>query len=157
MMISEECIEHGEAEASQRVVLLVEPNVSLSESLCKALLAAGIEVIRVSHPRQALEAATCHDFDVAVIDTKLPEMDGIDLMERLQRLVANLRTILVSGHFDGPTRSEVHDRGGFDLVYLPCPTTAIEAVVEHALHDLERSDPDENTDPTTGRSRRSIA
>ena len=132
---SEETKSHS---CSRTNLLLVEQNTHISEALCRVFLSRGYEVVRVTHPRQALEAATIHDFHTAVIDTKLPEIDGLRLSKKLMRLTADLIVILLCGDPEGPSRDEARASGAFDLVYLPCPVNAIEAVVAYAVSEGEQ-------------------
>ena len=47
--------------------------------------------------RQALEAASFQQFQVALLDASLPEMDGLELMHRLKRTQDGVQVVILSG------------------------------------------------------------
>ena len=79
-------------------VLLIDDEEDLIEYLSKRLLKEGFTVRAVTSGREALEVVAKEDFDVAVVDLKMPGMDGIETQERLKELKPFLQTIVLTGH-----------------------------------------------------------
>ena len=96
-------------------VLVVEPETELRETITRQLLRRGYNVTAVNHPRQALAVATFKDFAVAVVGAELPEIECTILVERLQRLIGDLKPIVVS-----------------DIAALPRVTAGV-SVIERSL------------------------
>ena len=77
-------------------VLVVDRDREYSDSLCRRLLNGGYRVTQLHHPRQALQAASLRDYDVAVLDCKLPEIDSERLGAMLGGRIANLEIVVLS-------------------------------------------------------------
>ena len=80
-----------------RSVLVVEDDAIQRAAIVHWLADAGYHVVGVGHPRQALQAASFRQFSVVVLDLSLPEIDGIELMRRLQRCQVAAHYIITSG------------------------------------------------------------
>ena len=115
-------------------ILIVDDDREFANQLCGRLLKCGYQVTALHHPRQALEAASVRDYEVAVLDRCLPEIDGVRLMEMLKRRIANLQVVLL---FGGGGAQEKHDsdlsRGASACLIKPCQLGKIEAAIEQAL------------------------
>jgi len=66
-----------------RRVLLVEDDLLQQESIVRLIGEADVEIVPVSSGAAALEALAAGVFDVMVIDLKLPDMSGLDLLRRM--------------------------------------------------------------------------
>ncbi len=109
-------------------VLVVEPEAELRETIARQLVRRGYAVTAVNHPRQALAVATFKDFGAAVIGGDLPEIDSVTLVTRLQRLINELRPIVLSqeGSLSVANCARVVERS------LPGP--ALELAILAAIH-----------------------
>jgi len=58
-------------------------------------------------------------YDVVVMDIKMPKMDGMDALERLQLLVPDVPVIMISGHANIDTAVDAVKRGAFDFISKP--------------------------------------
>ena len=93
-------------------VLLVDRDQDFADSLCRRLLGGGCQVTQLHHPRQALEAASLRDYDVAVLDSNLPEIDSVRLMSMLEGRITNLEVVFLSDDFgDQPSASRPQESG----------------------------------------------
>lgn len=81
-----------------RSLLIVDDDLPQLEMWTRCLIKDGCRVVGVAHPRDALRAASFRTFRVALLDLCLPEMDGVELMRRLQRLQDGIQVILVSAY-----------------------------------------------------------
>jgi DNA-binding NtrC family response regulator len=79
-------------------VLLVDDEAELVSSLRKRLLRRGFTVVGTLSGREALSEAEHRRFDVAVVDLKMPGMDGLEVLERLKALQPAIRAIVLTGH-----------------------------------------------------------
>ncbi len=79
-------------------VMLVDDERTLLDSLQRRLQYRGFDVIAVTSGEDALLAAREHPVDVAVIDVKMPGMDGKEVMQRLKSEHPDLGVIMVTGH-----------------------------------------------------------
>ena len=83
----------------QRTVLVVEDDAAIRELLTEVLNDAGYDVLAADHGRAALRLAQQHAPDVAVVDHVLPDMSGLDVLERLRVHPASryIPVMLISG------------------------------------------------------------
>ena len=84
-------------------VLIVDDNAELAGSLRDVLLAArtdaeeALDVVIASRGAEALERASHERFDVALVDVKLPDASGVDLIVPLKRASPGSEVVLITG------------------------------------------------------------
>lgn len=115
-------------------LLIVEDDQSQRDTLTRWFSQRGFRVSSCSHPRQALEAVKSKEVQVALLDLSLPEMDGIELMQRLQRIQHSMQVIILSG-YDYPMQRARMD-GAFTVLTKPCALTELEHTVEDASEQV---------------------
>jgi len=115
----------------KRALLIVDDNPDQVNLLAQWFTRDGWCVVGVGHPRQALQAASLQQFHVALLDLSLPEMDGIQLMQRLMRNQEVLQVILLSG-YEYPA-SEAKAAGAYACLTKPCNLTLLKARVIEAF------------------------
>lgn len=113
-----------------RSLLIVEDDPDQLDLLTHRFIRAGYHVVSVPHPRQALEAASSRQFQVAILDLSLPEMDGIELMHRLQRFQEDVHVVILSGYEYPDSRAK--QAGAFACLQKPCALASLESRVEDA-------------------------
>jgi two-component system NtrC family response regulator/two-component system response regulator AtoC len=79
-------------------LLIVDDEEDLVTFLAHRLRKRGIEVATALGGAEALKIAAKQTFDVAVVDLKMPEMDGITVMEELRRLQPFVEILMLTGH-----------------------------------------------------------
>lgn len=114
-------------------VLIVEADPIARHDITRWCLRNGYATSAVSHPRQALAAASCHGYAAAIVNQSLPEIDGVDLSNKLKGLVANLKVLLLSSDPNGINRSEALKAGADAFLHLPCPLEQIVAKLDAIL------------------------
>jgi DNA-binding response OmpR family regulator len=77
-------------------ILVVEDNLELNEALCDFFRDEGYDVTPAVNGRQALTRATSDDPDVIVLDVKLPDIDGVEVMDKLEQRGVESPVILES-------------------------------------------------------------
>lgn len=83
-------------------VLLVDDELELVTTLAERLELRGIATEWVISAEEALRRVETSTFDIAVLDVKIPKVDGIELKKRLQGKCPGMKFIFVTGH--GSTR-----------------------------------------------------
>ncbi len=79
-----------------RHCVIVDDNRALAEDLGEILHDAGFEVSVFSDPKQAVTSCETMDFDVALLDLRMPGMDGVELFRALSRAHPQAAFILMS-------------------------------------------------------------
>jgi len=79
-------------------LLLVDDEEDLITFLAHRLSKRGLEVTTALCGKDALEAASEKTFDVAVVDLKMPDMDGIEVMEKIKKKHPFTEVLMLTGH-----------------------------------------------------------
>ena len=82
---------------SKAMVLLVDDDRVLCDSIASVLREGGYCVVNVYTGVEALEASRENPFDAVILDIKLPDIDGVELLRRLKRQDEELGTLMLSG------------------------------------------------------------
>ncbi|MBW1680239.1 MAG: response regulator [Deltaproteobacteria bacterium] len=107
-------------------VLLVDDEKKFVSALAQRLSLRGIEADWVTDPTEALERVTPGKYEAAVLDVKMPGMDGIELRRRLAKIDPTMKFILVTGH--GSDRD--YDVGMKEVSYYIIKPFKIEDLVD---------------------------
>jgi two-component system, NtrC family, nitrogen regulation response regulator NtrX len=114
-------------------ILLVDDEVSILHSLSGALRDEGYQVSMAHSGEEALEEAH-HDMpDIVLLDVWMPGIDGLEVLERLKRLSAELPVIIISGHGNIETAVRATKLGAFDFVEKPLSLDRILVSIQNAL------------------------
>jgi CheY-like chemotaxis protein len=93
---------HRQQRPTNAVILVVEDEPMVGEVVCAMLQLGGFESILVRTPVEALAvlADAKYRLDLLLTDYRMPEMTGLELIERCQSLRPRLKTVLYSGNAD---------------------------------------------------------
>jgi DNA-binding NtrC family response regulator len=100
-------------------LLIVDDEVQFLDSIAERLELRGFDVTKASRGVEALEIARNEKFDLALLDLKMPGMDGRELLEILKNEHKYLEVIMLTGHGSLDSAVECTKLGAFG--YLPKP------------------------------------
>ena len=100
-------------------VLIIDDETNFVSSLIYGLAAHGIEAHGAPDAAAGLAAAREHRPDTLLLDQRLPDGAGVDLIAPLHALDPTLRIVMISAHGDIPTAVEAVKRGAADFVSKP--------------------------------------
>lgn len=106
-------------------LLLVDDEEELLGSLSRVLMRRGMSVETAANGAQALEVLRKKPFDIAVLDMKMPGMDGLELLQQIQSTFPRVQVIILTGH---PTLSSMLSgikQGAFDYLLKPVDPNAL--------------------------------
>lgn len=125
-----------EAVRGARVLLVDDDQEALA--LCQALLAAkGFAVTTCAESPKVLPLLDDHTFDVAVLDLRMPALEGTDLLALLKRRHPDLPVIIASAYCDSASRRYCRELGAFDIIDKPFSPETLLAAVQRALRREE--------------------
>ena len=107
------------SEKSDIKVLLIDDEQTLLEYLSKRLLREGFTVKATFSGEEAVEVATNDNFDVAVVDLKMPGIDGVETQKRLHEIQPFLQCIVLTGHGSVETALESGQEDAFQYLLKP--------------------------------------
>jgi len=131
-------------------VLLVDDEANFVDTLAKRLGFRGLEVVTASSADEALEILGRDEVDVAVVDVKMPEVDGIEATRRLRASHPKVEVILLTGHASIEASQEGLTIGAFDYILKPVSIDELIYKIEdaHRKRQLHHG-PESGEDPTT--------
>ncbi len=112
-------------------LLLVDDEVGFAEVVSKRLCKRGMRVKTAFTGSDAIKAIRKQDFDVAVLDLKMEDMDGIEVLKIFKKAYPEMAVIMLTGHGSETAAKEGLKHGAFDYLTKPCD---LEDLVEK-IHD----------------------
>jgi DNA-binding response OmpR family regulator len=100
-------------------LLVVEDDSRIAAFLVKGLTGAGYAVDRVSTVTQAIEVTAEHDFALAVLDRRLPDGDGLEVLRAIRGRGDDLPVIVLTARGEIDDRVEGLELGADDYVTKP--------------------------------------
>jgi DNA-binding NtrC family response regulator len=110
-------------------VLFVDDEPSLQEFMRSELPRLGHEVTVCPDGTTALKVLKQATFDAAILDLRMPDMTGIDVLERLKQVSPDTEAVVMTGYASKETAIEALRLGAFDYITKPCKLTEIEAIL----------------------------
>src|SRR6185295_5091995 len=100
-------------------VLIVDDEAAIRESLRMILEFEGYRVEEAASGAQTLARVADRMPDAVVLDIKMPEMDGLELLKALRERGYEMPVLMISGHADVATAVEATRRGAYDFFEKP--------------------------------------
>jgi two-component system, NtrC family, response regulator AtoC len=110
-------------------VLIIDDEEQLVEAFRKKLSRDGFSVSTAYTARDALAVMKKHTFDVCILDIRLPDMDGVDLLKSIKK---NEPNIMLTGHASVDTAIQSMKLGAYDYLSKPCKLTELSNVIHKA-------------------------
>jgi DNA-binding NtrC family response regulator len=104
---------------SKARILIVDDDATIRDALERVLDYEDYAVTTAADGPKALELLAERRFDLALLDIKMPGMDGLEVLERAKKLHEDLVCIMVSGHGTVQTAVEATKLGAFDFLEKP--------------------------------------
>ena len=117
-------------------VLITDDEAGVRRFLQRVLQRQGYDIVAVGDGASALAALEASQFDVCLTDLRLPDMSGIDVLERAKQLYPDTEVIILTGHGDLGTAIEALRLGAYD--YLQKPIVDLEIIRISISRALER-------------------
>jgi two-component system response regulator FixJ len=122
-----------DAEPHRDLVFVVDDDPLVRRGLEISLSLAGYQVVQFASARQFLEYLTPARWGCALIDLRMPEMDGLELQEELARRGALVAVVVMTGHADVPLAVRAMKAGAIDLLEKPFGNEWLMARINAAL------------------------
>ncbi len=119
-------------------ILVIDDEKVVGDSLRKTLHGEGYEIDTAESGQEGLRKARRESFDLIIVDLKMPDIDGLDVIKKIKEEQPDVMMVMITGYSTVDSATEALKTGAFD--YLPKPFTPdeISGVVQKALIARER-------------------
>ena len=120
-------------------IMVVEDDQIFRKNLCKALTLRGYDVYPVENGEVAVRLILEKDFDAALIDMKMPGMDGMQVIKELKEIQPSVRGIILTGYGSIEDAVETIKLGGYHYLTKPCEMKEIEDVLKKISEEMDEA------------------
>lgn len=101
-------------------IMLVDDEISYVDVLTNRLAKRNIFATKAYSGTEAIQALRNEDFDVVILDLKLEDMDGIDVLKIMKKMVPDVHIIMLTGHGSEEAARQGIREGAYDYLTKPC-------------------------------------
>ncbi len=118
-------------------ILLVDDEERFRSSLARRLQARGYEVVDVDSGEEAVKRVRLErDIDIAVLDLRMPGMDGIQTLKEMRTFNPAIQAIMLTGHGSLDSATDAGRQEAFKYLQKPCDVEELITVLEEAKEQV---------------------
>jgi response regulator RpfG family c-di-GMP phosphodiesterase len=125
-------------------ILVVDDEETVRRSIQKRLEKEGYRVVAIDNALDALKIFEMGSFDTVLSDIRMPEMDGIELLVKIQNVGRHVPVIIITGDPSLETAQESVKRGAYDYITKPIQKDGLTQTVSRAVQKKRLQDSVEN-------------
>ena len=114
-------------------ILVVDDESSIRRTLKDILEFEKYQVIEAFDGMDCLVKLKQHKFDAIIMDIKMPKMDGMEALDRIQMLAPDVPVIMISGHANIDTAVDAVKKGAFDFISKPPDLNRLLITIRNAM------------------------
>jgi len=118
-------------------VLLVDDEEGYVNVLAKRMAKRQVEVSVALSGSEAIQTLRKKDFDVAVVDLKMEDIDGIEVLKIFKKMDPELPVVMLTGHGSETAARDGLALGAFDYLTKPCDLEDLLATITKAAERKE--------------------
>ena len=100
-------------------LLLIDDEVGFTTVMAKRLARRGLDVTSAFSGSEAIQAMRKAEYDVAVLDLKMEDMDGIEVLKIFKKMDPGMPVIMLTGHGSEKSANEGMEFGAYDYLFKP--------------------------------------
>ena len=113
-------------------ILIIDDERSIRNSLKEILADEGYDVDTAENGVQGCSMVEKEKYDVVFCDIKMPEMDGMEVLDRFTAMGIDAAVVMISGHGDIDTAVECIKKGAFDFIQKPLDLNRMLITIKNA-------------------------
>lgn len=114
-------------------ILIVDDEERFRTTMCKLLRARGYDAHTAGGGHEAIGKIAEEEWDVMILDMKMPEMSGVQVLSEVRKLDSSVEVIVLTGYASLDTVQEVMKFGAYDYLLKPYHTEDLLEKIENAL------------------------
>jgi two-component system, response regulator RegA len=127
-------------EDSRITVLLVDDEEAYVRALAKRLTKRNFQVTMAFSGMQGVQTVRKAEFNVAVLDLKMEDMDGIEVLKIFKTMVPDMAVIMLTGHGSEQAAREGVEFGAYDYLLKPCDFDDLVEKIKEAAAKSRRTE-----------------
>lgn len=117
-------------------VLVIDDDPSICKTVGLLLEDRGYNPVTYTNPDKALKAAEEESFQIALIDLRMPAMDGVEMVEKLKIIDSRMSCIVMTAYPDLDSATETMRRGSCDYLAKPFKQDELVEAVDRACRHM---------------------
>jgi DNA-binding NtrC family response regulator len=114
-------------------ILVIDDEKSIRNTLREILEYEGFTVEVAEHGAEGLDKYRNGKYDIVLCDIKMPEMDGLEVLEKIFAETGDAQVIMISGHGNIDTAVEAIKKGAYDFIEKPLDLNRLLITIRNAL------------------------
>lgn len=128
-------------------ILIVDDNKFIREVLAKILQKAGYRVTSVKNEKDMMKQLKLQSFDLAIIDVRLQDTNGIDLLGKIRKNTTNMKKIILTGYPSEEDEKRALEQGADCYIPKPIKSEKLIEIVKTLATTIETKNSDLNSSP----------
>jgi len=116
-------------------IYIVDDDDAVRESISMLLRSEDFDVVAFGNPLDFLSKIVSLKEGIIILDLRMPEISGMEVMEELKRLKITMPVICITGHGDIPTAVNALKIGAYDFIEKPFDSTMLIDIVNACISD----------------------
>lgn len=121
-------------------ILVIDDDDSIRETLTNLLTRLNYSVLSASNGRMGIDIAKKEQPDLIISDLRMPQMDGLEVLEELQKYDPQIRVIIITAHDDMLTTVQAMQKGAYDFIEKPIEIERLKISIKRALQNKKLSE-----------------
>jgi two-component system nitrogen regulation response regulator NtrX len=114
-------------------ILVIDDQKSIRNTLKDILEYEKHEVVLAENGPQGLELFDNDKFDIVLCDIKMPEMDGLEVLQKIMEKSSDTPVIMISGHGNIDTAVDAIKKGAYDFIEKPLDLNRLLVTMRNAV------------------------
>ena len=132
-------LEKVEVTATKKMILIVDDDKSILRTFSRILQKSGYEIDIAETGKEAIEKANNNHYDLALVDIRLPDMDGTDLLAKVKKQLQQTVKIMITGFPSLETGVKALDEGADAYLVKPVKPQELLMLLEEKLKVKEEA------------------
>ena len=100
-------------------LLIIDDEVEFASTLCQRLQLRGFDATYVDSGTEGLAVLSKIQPDIVLLDLKMPDMNGLDVLEKIKQYNQSIEVFLLTGHGSADAGIVAMEKGAFDYIMKP--------------------------------------
>ena len=127
---------------TKKTILVVDDDKSILRTFTRILEKSGYNIDVAETGKEAIEKAKNHHYDLALVDIRLPDMDGTDLLAKLKKQLQNTVKIMITGFPSLETGVKALDEGADAYLVKPVKPQELLALLDEKMKNKKQAELD---------------